>query len=185
MATPAVKIVNWTATFVRSTWLRDCVLYSLYGGILVWVIFSGRCPAHGDSFAQGEADLNMCRNSWTFRPGFVAAIVVACGIALFAPRVALAHAVLVNSLPAVNSTVSGPEVTVLLKYSSRIDQEHSSLTLLDPDGKVEKVAIENEPSPGVLSAKLTGLVKGAYVLRWQVLAEDGHITRGKVPFQVK
>jgi methionine-rich copper-binding protein CopC len=118
-------------------------------------------------------------------PWFVAAIVVACGIALFAPRVALAHAVLVSSQPAVNSTVSGTEIAVLLKYNSRVDKEHSTLTLLAPDGRVEKVAIESEPEPGVLSAKLTGLVKGAYVLRWQVLATDGHITRGKVPFQVQ
>ncbi len=63
--------------------------------------------------------------------------------------------------------------------------EHSTLTLITPDGRVAKVVIESEPEPGVLSAKLTGLVKGAYVLRWQVLATDGHITRGKVPFQVE
>ena len=116
---------------------------------------------------------------------FVAAIVVASGIALFAPRMLLAHALLVSSQPGVNSTVSGPEVAVLLKYNSRVDMEHSTLTLLAPDGKVEKVAIEGEPTPGSLSAKLTGLVKGSYVLRWQVLATDGHITRGTVPFQVK
>ena len=125
------------------------------------------------------------RNTWIFKAWFVGAFVVACSIALCAPRKAWAHAVLVESQPGVNSTVSGPEVAVLLKYSSRIDLEHSTLTLLDPDGKVEKVAIESEPSPGVLTAKLTGLVKGAYVLRWQVLATDGHVTRGKVPFQVK
>jgi methionine-rich copper-binding protein CopC len=119
-----------------------------------------------------------------FRPWF-AAIVIASGIAVFAPRWALAHAVLVSSKPGVNGTVSGPEVAVLLKYNSRVDMEHSTLTLLEPDGKVEKVVIEGEPEPGVLSAKLTGLVKGAYVLRWQVLATDGHITRGKVPFQVE
>jgi hypothetical protein len=126
----------------------------------------------------------MRRNTWILTPFCLAAVVVA-GIALISPRVALAHAVLVSSQPGVNSTVSGPEVAVLLKYSSRVDPEHSTLTLLDPDGKVEKVAIESEPSPGLLSAKLTGLVKGAYVLRWQVLATDGHVTRGKVPFQVK
>ena len=120
-----------------------------------------------------------------FTRGSVAAIVIAYGIALFAPKVALAHAVLVSSQPAVNSTVTGPEVAVLLKYNSRVDREHSTLTLLDPDGRVEKVTIESEPSPGLLSAKLTGLVKGAYVLRWQVLATDGHITRGKVPFRVE
>jgi hypothetical protein len=129
--------------------------------------------------------MDMRRNTPSFVRSFVAGAVIACGTALFAPRVALAHAVLVNSQPGVNSTVSGPEVAVLLKYSSRIDLEHSTLTLLDPDGRVEKVAIESEPTPGVLSTKLTGLVKGAYVLRWQVLATDGHVTRGKVPFQVK
>ena len=125
----------------------------------------------------------MPRNTWIYEPCFLAAIVI-WSIALFAPREALAHAVLVKSQPEVNSTVSGPEVAVLLKYSSRIDVEHSTLTLLTPDGKVEKVVISGEPSPGLLSAKLKGLVKGAYVLRWQVLAADGHVTRGKVPFEV-
>jgi methionine-rich copper-binding protein CopC len=126
----------------------------------------------------------MRRNIQMFKPWLVA-IVIASGIALFSPSWALAHAVLVSSKPGVNSTVSGPEVSVVLKYNSRVDMEHSTLTLLDPAGKVEKVAIDGEPEPGVLSAKLTGLVKGAYVLRWQVLATDGHITRGKVPFQVQ
>jgi hypothetical protein len=129
--------------------------------------------------------LDMRRNAWIYISRFVAAVVAVCGIALFAPGVASAHAVLVESQPGVNSTVSGPEIAVLLKYSSRVDLEHSTLTLLDPDGKVQKVSIEGEPKPGVLSAKLTGLIKGAYVLRWQVLATDGHVTRGKVPFQVK
>ena len=127
----------------------------------------------------------MRRNTWNIRPWFAAAIIVAYGIALFAPHVAQAHAVLVNSQPAVNSSVSGPEVAVLLKYNSRVDMEHSTLTLLEPDGRVKKVEIKSEPEPGLLSAKLTGLAKGAYVLRWQVLATDGHITRGKVPFKVE
>jgi methionine-rich copper-binding protein CopC len=127
----------------------------------------------------------MRNKTWIFRPRFVAILLIACSIALIAPRAALAHAILVSSQPAMNSTVSGPEVAVLLKYSSRVDLEHSTLTLLDPDGKVEKIAIESEPSPGSLSAKLNGLVTGAYVLRWQILAMDGHITRGTIPFHVK
>jgi methionine-rich copper-binding protein CopC len=134
---------------------------------------------------EGRSGLDMRRNNPMFKPGFVAAIVVGCSIAMLAPKAALAHAVLVSSQPAVNSTVTGPEVAVLLKYNSRVDREHSTLTLLDPDGRVVKVTIESESSPGLLSAKLTGLVKGAYVLRWQVLATDGHITRGKVPFRVE
>jgi len=127
----------------------------------------------------------MRSKTWIIAPRVVVALIVASAIALIAPPAALAHAILVSSQPAANSTVSGPEVAVLLKYSSRVDLEHSTLTLLDPNGKVEKVAINSEPSPGSLSAKLTGLVKGAYVLRWQILAMDGHITRGTIPFQVK
>ena len=91
--------------------------------------------------------MDMRRNNWIFTPWLVTAIVVVCSIALFAPRVALAHAVLVSSQPEVNSTVSGPEVAVLLKYSSRVDLEHSTLTLLDPDGKVEKVPSRASPRP--------------------------------------
>ena len=118
-------------------------------------------------------------------PCFVAVIVILCGIMAAAPRLAFAHAVLVSSQPGENSTVSGPKLAVLLKYNSRIDTGHSTLTLLAPDGKIEDVAIVSRPGPNLLSAKLTGLIKGAYVLRWQVLASDGHITRGEIPFQVK
>jgi copper resistance protein C len=116
---------------------------------------------------------------------FGAALILACSLVGLAPRMAWAHAVLLSSDPVVDSTVSGPTVAVLLKYNSRIDMKHSTLTLLGPDGKIDKVNILSEPAPGSLSAKLTGLSKGAYVLRWQVLAADGHITRGKVPFHVK
>lgn len=127
----------------------------------------------------------MCRNKVRFTSWFAAAVITICGIATLAPRVAWAHAVLVSAQPAENSTVAGPDVAVLLKYNSRVDIEHSTLMLLAPDGKVAKVAIGSEPAPGVLSAKLTGLAKGAYELRWQVLAIDGHVTRGKVLFQIK
>jgi len=115
----------------------------------------------------------------------VAAFFTVCAIAALTPRVAWAHAVLVSAQPEDNSTVAGPDVAVLLKYNSRIDMEHSTLVLLSPGGKLEKIAIAGQPTPGLLSASLTGLVKGAYELRWQVLAIDGHVTRGKVLFQIK
>ena len=40
----------------------------------------------------------------------IAAVVAACGSATLAPRVALAHAVLVSAQPAENSVVTGPDV---------------------------------------------------------------------------
>jgi copper resistance protein C len=100
-------------------------------------------------------------------------------------RPALAHAVLVSSTPHKNAAVSGPDITINLKYNSRVDGARSSLSILKPDGTVEKIGTPAQPAPDVLSATGHGLAKGSYILRWQVLATDGHITRGEVPFQVQ
>ncbi len=101
------------------------------------------------------------------------------------PRIALAHAVLVSSTPQKNAAVTGPDITINLKYNSRVDGARSTLSLLKPDGTVEKIGTPTQSAPDALSATGHGLVKGAYVLRWQVLASDGHITRGELPFQVQ
>ena len=101
------------------------------------------------------------------------------------PRMALAHAVLLSSTPQKNAAVTGPDVTINLKYNSRVDGARSTLSLLKPDGTVERIGTPEQTAPDVLSATSHGLAKGTYVLRWQVLATDGHITRGEVPFQVQ
>ncbi len=109
-------------------------------------------------------------------------------LALFfaaSPRQALAHAVLVSSTPAKNGALSGPDITINLKYNSRVDGGRSALSLLRPDGTIERISGLTQPMPDVVSATKHGLVKGAYVLRWQVLSSDGHITRGEVPFHVQ
>jgi methionine-rich copper-binding protein CopC len=120
-------------------------------------------------------------------PRWFASAVILFVVALLAAssRPALAHAVLVSSTPQKNAAVSGPDITINLKYNSRIDGARSTISLLKPDGTVEKIGAPAQVAPDVLSATGHGLAKGAYVLRWQVLATDGHITRGEVPFQVQ
>jgi methionine-rich copper-binding protein CopC len=102
-----------------------------------------------------------------------------------APHRAFAHAVLESSTPQKNAHVSGPDITFNLKYNSRVDGARSALSLLKPDGKVEKIEGLTQPMPDVVSATGHGLTRGAYILRWQVLSSDGHITRGEVPFEVR
>jgi methionine-rich copper-binding protein CopC len=116
---------------------------------------------------------------------FAGAVLLLVVIMVASPRRALAHAVLLSSTPQKNTSVSGPNITINLKYNSRVDGARSTLTLLKPDGTIEKIDTPAQPAPDVLSATGRGLTKGAYVLRWQVLAGDGHITRGEVPFQVQ
>ncbi|HTJ62336.1 MAG TPA: copper resistance CopC family protein [Alphaproteobacteria bacterium] len=115
-----------------------------------------------------------------------AAMVLALGIAqVLGARVAHAHAVIIDSSPAVNATVSAGDVDVSLHYNSRIDHQRSRLTLIAGEGKSELLAIVPDSAPDVVAAKITGLTPGQYRLRWQVLAVDGHLTRGDIPFSVK
>jgi methionine-rich copper-binding protein CopC len=94
-----------------------------------------------------------------------------------------AHAVLKESIPAANSTVAGPKVTIQLKFNERIDGAHSSLALFD--GSVSKPVQANEEGQGVIGGTAEGVQPGTYRIQWQVLAVDGHITRGEVPFSVR
>ena len=59
----------------------------------------------------------------------------------------------------------------------------SRLTLIRTDHSRDTLAIVPDGPPDILAAHLD-LTPGAYVVRWQVLAVDGHITRGDVPFTV-
>lgn len=105
-------------------------------------------------------------------------------VVLVAAKVVEGHAVLKEAHPAANSKVAGPDVPIMLKYNVRIDVKLSKLQLLNPDNSTTDLKIEEQSSPDTLNAKATGLKPGAYRIRWQVLAPDGHITRGEVPFTV-
>jgi methionine-rich copper-binding protein CopC len=104
---------------------------------------------------------------------------------LAAGRIIEGHAILKESSPAANSTVAGPDVTITLKYNSRVDSTRSKIQLSHPDNSVTDLPLAKQVSPDTLSSKATGLTPGAYKLQWQVLAPDGHITRGVVSFTVK
>jgi methionine-rich copper-binding protein CopC len=106
-------------------------------------------------------------------------------LALAAPAPAHAHAVVIDSIPVVGATVPAGDVDVRLHYNSRIDHARSRLTLIGPDGKAVPLAIAADSAPDRVDATAPGIAPGQYRLRWQVLAIDGHLTRGDIPFSVK
>jgi methionine-rich copper-binding protein CopC len=106
-------------------------------------------------------------------------------IALCLPHHSFAHAIILESTPAPNATITGPDVQIILKFNSRIDGTRSRITLVQPDKSTHSVHLDKQDSPDKLKAQVTGLAAGAYILRWQVLAADGHITRGEIPFKIR
>ena len=112
----------------------------------------------------------------------LAALLLGAALGL-SPFSAFAHAIVVAASPSPNAQVKAPDVPIQLRFNSRIDHERSRVSLLRADGRAETVPLETS-APDTLAGKLQGLPPGKYRLRWQVLAVDGHITRGDIPFVV-
>jgi methionine-rich copper-binding protein CopC len=115
---------------------------------------------------------------------FFVLLLVAVVATLLSPVPAGAHAVLLESNPAQKSVVAGPDMPVRLRFNVRIDVLRSRLTLIRPDGATQALEISKQTPADTLTAQVSGLAAGEYRLRWQVLASDGHITRGEIPFKV-
>ncbi len=103
---------------------------------------------------------------------------------------ARAHALVTGSSPAANARLPRAPAEAEVRFNSRIDPARSQL-LLAPlreggGGTADERALELLPGAGdmALRAALPPLAPGRWRLRWQVLALDGHITRGDIPFEV-
>ena len=114
------------------------------------------------------------------RISVILVVLVVAGV----PEFCWAHAILMESTPKINSTVKGPDLDIALRYNVRIDAGRSALHMVSPNGTVSSLAIGKQNSPDLVQSHATGLTPGAYKLRWQVLASDGHISRGEIPFTV-
>lgn len=97
---------------------------------------------------------------------------------------AFAHAILVRSTPADHAVIHSGDVHLTLDYNSRIDAARSVLSLTDANGESTPVRRLPSAKPSELQADAGRLSPGSYSIHWQVLASDGHITRGDVTFTV-
>ncbi len=97
---------------------------------------------------------------------------------------AFAHATLVHSTPVDQAIVHSREIDVALEYNSRIEASRCTVTLTDLAGKIFPLQMERSAKPSELKGVARNLANGKYRIHWQVLASDGHITRGDVAFTV-
>lgn len=117
------------------------------------------------------------------RAGFMGVLLMLVLFLVCSPR-AFAHAVLVRSTPADGAVLHTGNVTFTLDYNSRIDERRSVLHLTGSGNQEIALNTETPKGPAQLKAAVHGLKNGVYHLAWQVLAEDGHITRGAITFTV-
>jgi len=114
------------------------------------------------------------------RTSFVLILLLIAGAA----QVCWAHAILKECTPAANSTVKGPDLAINLRFNVRIDGTRSRLHLVAADGTSSALTITGQATPDTLQSQAKGLRPGVYMLVWTVLASDGHMSKGEIPFTV-
>ena len=98
---------------------------------------------------------------------------------------AQAHAIIVESHPRHEESVSPPPRQLVLRFNSRIEKPLCSVLLVGPHQKsIALLRPEADTPPDTLTYSLPPLESGAYQARWKVLAADGHVTEGTVLFTV-
>jgi hypothetical protein len=106
-------------------------------------------------------------------------------LVLVTARQLQAHAILVEASPKSGSTISGPNIPIRLRFNVRVDGGRSRIAIATASqGKPNALTLDKQTDPDVLTANASGLSAGHYKLQWQVLAADGHITRGEISFTV-
>ena len=115
---------------------------------------------------------------------FFSMMAILMAVISFAPRSVHAHALLLSSQPASGAQVAGPALEIALHFNSRIDAARSRLTLVGPGGE-KSLTAEKGANQAEMTAHAEGLGAGVYVLQWEALSVDGHVSRGTVKFSVK
>ncbi len=103
-------------------------------------------------------------------------------LALTASNVALAHAHLLKSEPADNTTVAAAPKNITLTFN-----EAAKLTTLsvEKDGEPpHSVTPLPSASSKQASVALPALTAGLYVIKWRALSDDNHVTSGQVQFAI-
>jgi methionine-rich copper-binding protein CopC len=117
--------------------------------------------------------------------GAVAATIVIWGL-LAVPAGAAAHAIILESEPARDAKLAEPPARIYLRFNSKIEKRLTRVSITASDGRAVALPVvaDGRQAPDRLSLSLGPLRPGAYIVRYKVLAVDGHITEGALRFSV-
>jgi methionine-rich copper-binding protein CopC len=108
------------------------------------------------------------------------------GLALL-PTAALAHAVLVKSIPAQRSSLTESPPRVELWFNERLEPAYSRASVTDEAGTQIDLrdALVSKEDARRLSLSLPPLRPGRYSVKFRVLSVDGHVVESNLTFTVK
>jgi copper resistance protein C len=110
----------------------------------------------------------------------------AAAVLALSPGQVAAHALVLESNPAQGAILKAPPTHVFLRFNSKLEKRLSHVSLAPEKGKPVSlpISVNGQDQPDRIDLPLAPLAPGAYVVRYKVLAVDGHITEGILRFSV-
>ena len=98
-----------------------------------------------------------------------------------------AHAIVLEASPTHDAVLAAPPVRIVLRFNSKIEHALSRVSLETAAGRpvVLPVARATELDAARLVVPLSPLAPGTYIVRYRVLAADGHVTEGALRFTIR
>jgi len=121
------------------------------------------------------------------RPPSVAVSLLALWVVLLSVSPASSHAIVLESSPVADAVLERAPGQVTLRFNSKLEKRFTRITLAAGDRPPAPVALPDDGAaspPDRVIIPLAPLAPGLYVLRYRVLAVDGHITEGALRFTV-
>lgn len=115
-----------------------------------------------------------------------AAVLAAAVVIASTPLGTAAHALLLEATPAPGATLTEAPAELYLRFNSKLEKRLSHVTLSTDKGQPVALPISGSrgEKPDRMVLPLGPLRPGAYLVRYKVLAVDGHITEGILRFSV-
>ena len=121
------------------------------------------------------------------RPASLAALLLSAALVLLTGSPAAPHAIVLESSPVHDAVLERSPERVTLRFNSKIEKRFTRITLAAGERPPAPVALpgaDDASRPDRVVIPLGPLAPGIYVLRYRVLAVDGHITEGALRFTV-
>jgi methionine-rich copper-binding protein CopC len=100
---------------------------------------------------------------------------------------AAAHAIVLDSSPRHDAALAESPARIVLRFNSRIEAALSRVTIESTGGRAVALPTARDAirEADRLVVPLGPLGPGTYVVRYRVLAADGHVTEGALRFTIK
>jgi copper resistance protein C len=99
-------------------------------------------------------------------------------------NLAWSHAYPTVSSPADGASLKEPPREVRIQFTEGLELAFSRITVKGPNGEVVSQGKMRQPAQDILAVDLKTLSPGNYMVEWQVLSVDTHVTEGLLRFTI-